>query len=422
MLEELGLGEAAVAGRGRRDRLQHLHDPREARPALRRPPRAGAARSSERDPSTVIAVGGCYAEAQRERLFELYPFVDVAFGPGSIPHLGDWLGAGGDRRRARPLRDVDERRSPATCPRTASGRFQAWVQISMGCNSTCSYCIVPAVRGREQSRRPGEIVAEVDAARRRRRARGDAARPERQLVGPRPRCPSVATEFGELLRAVRRGRRHRADPLHEPAPEGLPARRDRGDGRVRGGVRARAPAAAVGLDADPQGDAAHVRARALPRLVERAARGDPRPRARRPTSSSASPARPRTTSRETLAVVEEVGFDGAFTFVYSPAAGHRGGRDARSGARGGQARADRAARRGRPAHRAPSGTRSGSAGSRRCSSRARAAPTPRSCAAARAATRPSTSRATRAPGELVPVLIEGATSTTLRGGCGRRRA
>ncbi len=44
--------------------------------------------------------------------------------------------------------------------------FQAWVQVSMGCNSVCSYCIVPAVRGREQSRRPGEIVAEVDAARR----------------------------------------------------------------------------------------------------------------------------------------------------------------------------------------------------------------------------------------------------------------
>ena len=46
-------------------------------------------------PDTVIAVGGCYAEAQRERLFSLYPDVDVAFGPGTISHLGDWLGAGG---------------------------------------------------------------------------------------------------------------------------------------------------------------------------------------------------------------------------------------------------------------------------------------------------------------------------------------
>src|SRR5947208_3195973 len=53
-----------------------------------------AARKRER-PDTIIAVGGCYAEAQRERLFSLYPAVDVAFGPGTIPHLGEWLGAGG---------------------------------------------------------------------------------------------------------------------------------------------------------------------------------------------------------------------------------------------------------------------------------------------------------------------------------------
>src|SRR4051812_35510384 len=54
-----------------------------------------AARKRER-PDTIIAVGGCYAEAQRERLFSLYPDVDVAFGPGTISHLGDWLGAGGE--------------------------------------------------------------------------------------------------------------------------------------------------------------------------------------------------------------------------------------------------------------------------------------------------------------------------------------
>ena len=96
----------------------------------------------------MIAVGGCYAEAQRERLFELYPYVDVAFGPGSIPHLGDWLGAGGEAPRG-PLRTARSARSPATCRCSASGRFQAWVQVSMGCNSKCAYCIVPAVRGRE---------------------------------------------------------------------------------------------------------------------------------------------------------------------------------------------------------------------------------------------------------------------------------
>ena len=76
-----------------------------------------------------------------------------------------------------------------------------------------------------------------------------------------------------------------------------------------------------GSIAHPEGDAPHVHARALPAARRRAARRDPRPRARRPTSSSAFPARPRTTSARRSTVVEEVGFDSAFTFVYSPRAG-----------------------------------------------------------------------------------------------------
>src|SRR4029078_810789 len=116
-----------------------------------------AARKRE-DPGRVIAVGGCFAEAQRERIFELYPAVDVAFGPGSIAHLGDWLGAGGvGVGRGRVGRDNLE--LAATLPMHRERSFQAWVQVSMGCNSTCSYCIVPAVRGREQSRRAGELGA-----------------------------------------------------------------------------------------------------------------------------------------------------------------------------------------------------------------------------------------------------------------------
>ena len=63
----------------------------------------------------MIAVGGCYAEAQRERIFELYPDVDVAFGPGSIAHLGDWLGAGGVGV-ARGRFGLDDRAFAATLP------------------------------------------------------------------------------------------------------------------------------------------------------------------------------------------------------------------------------------------------------------------------------------------------------------------
>src|SRR6185295_10744600 len=151
------------------------------------------------DPERVIAVGGCYAEAQRDRIFELYPYVDVAFGPGSIAHLGDWLGAGG-AGVARGRFGLDDRAFAAALPMHRERRFQAWVQVSMGCNSKCAYCIVPSVRGREVSRRPGEIVAEVT------RLAGEGVR-ELTLLGQnvnswgRDLRPDLDTEFGELLRA-----------------------------------------------------------------------------------------------------------------------------------------------------------------------------------------------------------------------------
>ena len=83
--------------------------------------------ASAQNPDVVIAVGGCYAEAQRERIFDRYPFVDVAFGPGSIPHLGDWIGAGGEgvaRGRfgtARPLRGRAADASGAALQRVGAG-------------------------------------------------------------------------------------------------------------------------------------------------------------------------------------------------------------------------------------------------------------------------------------------------------------
>jgi tRNA-2-methylthio-N6-dimethylallyladenosine synthase len=160
---------------------------------------AQAAALKKADPERVIAVGGCYAEAQRERIFSLYPYVDVAFGPGSIPHLADWIGAGG---QGVPRGSFAEWRNFAgDLPARRERAFQAWVQISMGCNSVCSYCIVPAVRGREQSRRPGDIVAEVT------RLAEDGVR-EVTLLGQnvnswgRDLLPDIRTEFGELLCAV----------------------------------------------------------------------------------------------------------------------------------------------------------------------------------------------------------------------------
>jgi tRNA-2-methylthio-N6-dimethylallyladenosine synthase len=197
MLESLGLGEAVSPETA--DVVVFNTCTVREKPDTRLAAHLGnaAARKRER-PDLVIAVGGCYAEAQRERIFEQYPFVDVAFGPGSIPHLGEWMEAGG---YAVPRgRFGTHEHFAAELPMHRERRFQAWGQVAMGCNSKCAYCIVPAVRGREQSRRPGEIVAEVTAL-----ARNGVR--EITLLGQnvnswgRDLAPTVRTEFGELLRA-----------------------------------------------------------------------------------------------------------------------------------------------------------------------------------------------------------------------------
>lgn len=197
MLESLGLGETSSPDSA--DVLVFNTCTIREKPDTRLAAYLGNAAAWKRErPDLVVAVGGCYAEAQRERIFELYPFVDVAFGPGSIPHLGDWIGAGGYAVPRGSFGAHDH--FAADLPMHRERGFQAWVQVSMGCNSACAYCIVPAVRGREQSRRPGEIVAEVTRL-------ADEGVREVTLLGQnvnswgRDLAPGIRTEFGELLRA-----------------------------------------------------------------------------------------------------------------------------------------------------------------------------------------------------------------------------
>src|SRR5438309_7566935 len=141
MLEELGLGEATTQEEA--DVIVLNTCTIREKPDTRFAAHMGNAAKLKRErPGTVVAVGGCYAEAQRERLFTLYPDVDVAFGPGTISHLGEWLGAGGLGVDRGAWGIAGERRFAATLPMHRERSFQAWVQISMGCNSTCSYCIV----------------------------------------------------------------------------------------------------------------------------------------------------------------------------------------------------------------------------------------------------------------------------------------
>src|SRR4051794_1912030 len=94
MLEELGLGESDTPDEA--DVVVFNTCTIREKPDQRLAAHLAQAKArKQRDPDTVVAVGGCYAEAQRERIFERYPHVDVAFGPGTIAHLGEWLGAGG---------------------------------------------------------------------------------------------------------------------------------------------------------------------------------------------------------------------------------------------------------------------------------------------------------------------------------------
>jgi tRNA-2-methylthio-N6-dimethylallyladenosine synthase len=197
MLESLGLGEAARPDEA--DVVVFNTCTVREKPDTRLAAYLGNAAARKRGrPDLVVAVGGCYAEAQRERIFEQYPFVDVAFGPGSIPHLGEWIAAGG-YAVARGRFGTHEHFA-AHLPLHRERRVQAWVQVSMGCNSKCAYCIVPAVRGREQSRRLEEIVAEV------RLLAADGVR-EITLLGQnvnswgRDLLPDVRMHFGDLLRA-----------------------------------------------------------------------------------------------------------------------------------------------------------------------------------------------------------------------------
>ena len=151
-----------------------------------------------RDPSKVIVVGGCWSESVKDELFELYPFVDLAYGPGNISRLGEFIQAGGDVPRGH-FSTFDE--FSGDLPMRRERPFQAWLQISQGCNSTCSYCIVPSVRGREQSRPAALLVAEAE------RLAGEGVR-ELTLLGQNVnswgRDLPVAERrgFGELLRML----------------------------------------------------------------------------------------------------------------------------------------------------------------------------------------------------------------------------
>src|SRR5437588_11620143 len=116
-----------------------------------------ARRLKHERPERIVGVGGCWAQSLKQEVFARFPFVDVAFGPGQVHKLAEFLTSESLSAQGYFEFEGFTGRLPARRVRP----FQGWLQISVGCNCACSYCIVPSTRGREASRPPFELVEEV---------------------------------------------------------------------------------------------------------------------------------------------------------------------------------------------------------------------------------------------------------------------
>jgi tRNA-2-methylthio-N6-dimethylallyladenosine synthase len=150
------------------------------------------------NPGMQIAVGGCLAQKDRDQIVERAPWVDVVFGTHNVGSLPVLL----ERARVLEEAQVEILESlevfPSSLPTRRESVYAAWVSISVGCNNTCTFCIVPSLRGVEKDRRPGEILSEI-------RALVDEGVMEITLLGQN--VNSYGAEFGDryafgkLLRA-----------------------------------------------------------------------------------------------------------------------------------------------------------------------------------------------------------------------------
>ncbi|MEV4732122.1 tRNA (N6-isopentenyl adenosine(37)-C2)-methylthiotransferase MiaB [Saccharopolyspora sp. NPDC049426] len=115
------------------------------------------------NPNMQIAVGGCLAQKDRDTIVKKAPWVDVVFGTHNLGSLPTLL----ERARHNQEAEVEILESldvfPSTLPARRDSAYSGWVSVSVGCNNTCTFCIVPALRGKEKDRRPGEILSEVEA-------------------------------------------------------------------------------------------------------------------------------------------------------------------------------------------------------------------------------------------------------------------
>ncbi len=271
-----------------------------------------AKRLKSEDPERVVGVGGCWAQSVKDEVFQRFPFVDVAFGPGQIHKLAEFLNS--DSLSAQGYFEFED--FSGHLPSRRERRFQGWLQISQGCNCKCAYCIVPSTRGQEVSRDPDELIVEARAL------AGDGVR-EVTLLGQNvnsygrdlPKQKRIG--FAELLARV-------------DAVEGIdrirytsPHPKDMKEDVIR--AHADLPSLCEHIHLPLQSGSSAVLKR-MRRTYDRQRYMDRVALIRRHVPDCAIttdiivgfPGETESDFEETMEVVDEVGYDGAFTFVFSP--------------------------------------------------------------------------------------------------------
>ena len=274
-----------------------------------------AKRLKSEDPERVVGVGGCWAQSVKDEVFRRFPFVDVAFGPGQIHGLAEFLAS--DSLTAQGYFEFED--VSGHLPLKREREFQAWVQISQGCNCVCAYCIVPSTRGREVSRSPRELVAEIEGL------AADGVR-EVTLLGQNvnsygrdlPREERI--RFSDLLTRV--DAVDGIDRIRYTSPHPKDMRED----VIR--AHAELPALCEHIHLPLQSGSSRI-LKAMKRTYDRERYMDRVALIREHLPDAAIttdiivgfPGESEADFAETLEVCEEVGYDGAFTFNFSPRRG-----------------------------------------------------------------------------------------------------
>ena len=267
-----------------------------------------------RDPERTIGVGGCWAQSMKEQVFRQFPFVDVAFGPGQVHKLAEFLTA--DSITAQGYFEFEGFTGHLPAKRTRE--YQAWLQISVGCRCRCSYCIVPSTRGTEVSRPFAELVTEAE------RLVAEGVR-EITLLGQnvnsygRDLRPERAT-FSQLLYAI--DAIDGLDRIRYTSPHPKDMRED----VIRAHAELESVCEHIHL---PLQSGSSTILKAMRRTYNRDRYMERVALIREHVPDCALttdiivgfPGETEAEFRETLEVCEEVGYDGAFTFIYSPRRG-----------------------------------------------------------------------------------------------------